>query len=224
MSTTVTPGLAALADRAEALVAGAAGPGRPLLGITGTPGAGKTTLATALVALLDERHGAGWAAYLPMDGFHLANTTLDRLGLRDRKGALETFDSWGFLALLRRAATETGNPVYVPGFDRRVDEGVTGATVVAPGTRLVVAEGNYLLVDQEPWAGVRDVLAACWYCDTSPDERLARLVDRHTRHGRSPEAAEAWARTVDGSNALVIEASRDRADLVVSGVDHRPLA
>ena len=114
-----------------------------------------------------------------MDGFHLSNATLDRLGLRDRKGAVETFDGWGFLALLRRLLAETDHPVYAPGFDRAVDEGVTGQVAVPPSARLVVVEGNYLLVDRQPWAQVADVLAETWFCDTPEAERVHRLVTRH---------------------------------------------
>jgi pantothenate kinase len=157
------------------------------------------------------------AVYLPMDGFHLANSTLDRLGIHDRKGALDTFDGWGFVALLRRVLAETDHTVYAPSFDRNVDEGVAGEIAVPASARIVVVEGNYLLIDQEPWSQVRGLLAGAWFCDAPEEERLRRLIDRHTRHGRSREAAEAWARTVDGANATLIEETRGRAGLIVSG-------
>jgi pantothenate kinase len=153
-----------------------------------------------------------------MDGFHLANSTLNRLGLHDRKGAIETFDGWGFIALLERACTETHHVVYAPSFKRTIDEGVAGEIAIEPEATIVVVEGNYLLVDQEPWSGVRGLLDAAWFCSTPAEERELRLVDRHTRHGRSVEAATIWARDVDGANATLIERSRERADLVLSGV------
>lgn len=206
--------LDALARRALGLVRDGR---RAILAIAGSPGAGKTTLARALVARVDALAGAGSAAYVPMDGFHLANATLDRLGRHDRKGAIDTFDGWGVLALVRRLRTETGHAVYAPSFDRAVDEGVAGAIAVEAGARLVVVEGNYLLVDEDPWALLRAEVDEAWFCATPGDERFARLVDRHTTGGRAPDAAEAWAREVDGANAVLIEGTRGRADLVVAG-------
>ena len=156
--------------------------------------------------------------HLPMDGFHLANATLDRLGLRGRKGAIETFDGWGFVALLERVRRETEHTVYAPAFERRIDEPVAGEIAIEPSARIIVVEGNYLLSDLEPWNRVRDLLAESWFCDTDESERMLRLVRRHTASGRTPDAAHAWATHVDGANARGIEPSRDRADLVVSGV------
>lgn len=210
-------------DELAARIERAATPGiRFLLGITGSPGSGKTTLAKALVGRIEER-APGAAVQLPMDGFHLANSTLDRLGIHDRKGAIDTFDGWGFVSLLDRVRLETDHTVYAPSFHRVIDEGVAGEIAIEPKARIVVVEGNYLLVDQEPWREVRSRLDLVWFCETDTAEREARLVDRHTRHGRSVEAATAWARDVDGVNALLIEASRDRADLIVSGVTGLPL-
>jgi pantothenate kinase len=218
-----------LARRVRARAQHAASDGRILLGITGSPGSGKTTLAGALADELD--HGSDAAAdaepiavHLPMDGFHLANATLDRLGLRDRKGAIETFDGWGFVALPERVRHERDHTVFAPAFDRRVDEPVAGEIPIAASVRFVIVEGNYLLADAGPWRRVRDLLDETWFCDVDEPERMSRLVRRHTEFGRPPEAALAWATEVDGANALGIEASRDRADLAVSGVTWRILS
>lgn len=139
--------LDALVRRAQALIR----PGRRvILGITGSPGAGKTALATQMVERINGGSNGSQvpvAVHLPMDGFHLANASLDRLGNRDRKGALDTFDGWGFVGLLRRVLTETDYPVHAPSFERTADEPIAGELEVPAGTPLVVVEGNYLLVD-----------------------------------------------------------------------------
>jgi pantothenate kinase len=214
LGTTSDGSLDSLTDRAIGL---ATPGGRIIIGIAGSPGAGKTTLAKQLVERINGRPGAPRAVYLPMDGFHLANATLDRLGIHDRKGAIETFDGWGFVALLGRVLAERDHPVYAPSFERTVDEGIAGEIAISDDAEIVIAEGNYLLVDREPWNRIPALLAESWFCATDAGERLDRLVDRHTRHGRSPEAALEWASSVDGANALLIEPTRARADLVVSG-------
>lgn len=213
MSTPLT-GLDQLTARARGLIRPG---GRTLLGLTGSPGAGKTTLAVALVARVNDEVGPGTAVHLPMDGFHLANATLDDLGRRDRKGSLDTFDGWGFVGLLRRLREETDHSVYAPSFHREVDEPVAGEIAIPAGAALVVVEGNYLLVDSEPWNQVQPLLDESWFCVTAAEERLLRLVSRHTEHGRTPEAAAAWATQVDEANARLIESTRERADLLVSG-------
>ena len=186
---------------------------RVIVGIAGSPGSGKTTLATALVEELGEQ-----AAHLPMDGFHLANRTLDRLGRRERKGAIDTFDGQGFVALIERVRREAGHTVYAPSFRREVDEPVAGEIAIEPAVRIVIVEGNYLLAEQDPWIRVRDLLDEAWFCDAPADVRERRLVERHTLGGRSVEAATEFARTVDGSNAQLIERTAHRAHLRVSGV------
>ncbi|MYW21746.1 nucleoside/nucleotide kinase family protein, partial [Streptomyces sp. SID2955] len=110
---------------------------RALLGIAGSPGAGKTTLAENLVRALNG-DGVCRAAHVPMDGFHLADAELDRLGRRDRKGAPDTFDAAGYAALLRRLREETGEVVYAPGFERVLEQPLAGVLPVPPEARLVV--------------------------------------------------------------------------------------
>ncbi len=186
---------------------------RVLLGITGAPAAGKSTLAEWLAVTL-EAEGLP-AVWVPMDGFHLADAALDRLGRRHRKGAIDTFDAYGYLALLRRLRAETGNTVYAPAFERELEQPVAGSIAVPPGARVVVSEGNYLLADPEPWPLVRRELTEVWFSETEHGLRRERLVARHVRFGKAPDAAAAWADEVDEPNARLIAATRDRADLVV---------
>jgi pantothenate kinase len=184
---------------------------RRLLGLTGMPGAGKSTVAARLVEDL-----AGLAILVPMDGFHLANDELVRLGRRDRKGAPDTFDSAGFVALLRRLReAETGVTVYAPRFTRTLEEPIAGAIPVPAEVPLVVTEGNYLLVAEGSWAGVGPLLDEAWFVEAEESVRLARLVARHAAFGKSPDEARRWATGSDQLNAAVVGGTRDRADLVV---------
>nr|WP_308114070.1 nucleoside/nucleotide kinase family protein [Kineosporia corallincola] len=206
------PTLDELATRVLKLAAGRMGE-RVIVGIAGVPGAGKTTLAEKLTAVLAERIGAEQVAHVPMDGFHLADVTLDRLGLRDRKGAPETFDALGYAALLLRLR-ETGDLVYAPGFERTIEQPVAGAIPVPPSVRVVVSEGNYLLLGGD-WERAEDQLDEVWYCHTAEEVRLERLLARHVLFGKTPEFARAWIEQTDQPNARLIEAGRERADLVV---------
>ena len=189
--------------------------GRAILGISGSPGAGKTTLAEHLVRALNGP-GEPWVAHVPMDGFHLADAELDRLGLRDRKGAPETFDAAGYAALLRRLREERdGDTVYAPGFERILEQPVAGAIPVPPTARLVVTEGNYLLLGTGAWRRVRSALDEVWFCALDEDARVRRLVARHEEFGKTHEEAVAWVLRSDQRNAELVAATRDRADLVV---------
>ncbi|MEU3254148.1 nucleoside/nucleotide kinase family protein [Streptomyces sp. NPDC006997] len=187
---------------------------RAVLGIAGSPGAGKSTLAERLVRELNGG-GGPWAARVPMDGFHLADVELRRLGRLDRKGAPDTFDAGGYAALLRRLREESGETVYAPGFERELEQPLAGAVPVVPSVRLVVTEGNYLLLDTGAWRRVRAALDEVWFCELPEPERVRRLVARHERYGKPREAAEAWALGSDQRNADLIAPTRGRADLVV---------
>ena len=198
---------------------------RVLVGIAGAPGVGKTTLAEDLVAALGVALGrpsgddGPLVAHLPMDGFHLADVQLDALGLRDRKGAPETFDGHGYLAMLARLRTRDPATVYVPAFERVLEQPVAAAIAIPAAVRVVVSEGNYLLLDDDPWPRVRSLFDEVWFVDLTDRERVRRLVSRHTEFGKQPAAAEAWALGPDQANADRILASRDRADLVVVAPD-----
>lgn len=198
-----------LTRRVETLLARG---GRRVLGIAGAPGAGKSTLSAELAEAFGPR-----CAVVPMDGFHLAQSELERLGRADRKGAPDTFDAAGYVALLRRLRATADEVVYAPEYRRDLRNGVAGAIGVAPGTPLVVTEGNYLLLDEHGFAPVRGLLDEVWYVEPDEELRLSRLVARHERFGKDPAAARAWAHGPDERNARVIAATRSRADVVVRG-------
>ena len=195
----------ALVRRAAALVADGS---RRLIGITGAPGAGKSTLAQALVEKL-----APDAVLVPMDGFHLAQAQLRRLGIGHQKGAPHTFDALGYLAMLERIRSRSDAVVYAPAFHRDIEEAVAGSIAVPRSASIVVTEGNYLLLDSEPWDRVRALLDEVWYIDGDDVLRRERLVRRHIEFGRTPDAAEAWVSDVDDGNAALISRTRFEADL-----------
>ncbi len=197
-------------QRVEALLARG---GRVILGIAAGPGAGKSTLAQAL-----QQQFSAQCQYLPMDGFHLANRELERLGLRHCKGAPDTFDSAGFVNLLRRVRTQsasTTETIYAPDFDRGLEESIAGSLPVTADKPLVITEGNYLLLDEGPWAGVRALLDEAWFLDLDPAVRYRRLLERHMRYGRSEQAARDWIASTDEPNAIRIDATRHQADWVL---------
>lgn len=207
--------LAELTARARALVATGQ---RSLLGISGAPGAGKSTVCAALLASMGED-----AALVGMDGFHLANDELVRLGRRQRKGAADTFDVDGYVALLWRLRNQSEDVIYAPRFDRGLEEAIGSAVAVRREMPLVLTEGNYLLLEDDGWDQVRNCLDEVWFIDTPAGDRVDRLVARRRLAGESTAAATSWVLDVDQVNAGRVEASRARADLVVRlATDIRP--
>ncbi|WP_433161000.1 nucleoside/nucleotide kinase family protein [Kribbella sp. CA-247076] len=201
---------AAAYERAVGL---AAGRRRALLGITGAPAAGKSTYAEQLTAKLTaDRHQV---ALLPMDGFHLAQSVLEELDQADVKGAPHTFDGYGYVALLRRLKETPDEQIWAPRFDRGIEDSIAASIGIAPDVTLVVTEGNYLLLGEQPWATVRTLLDQCWYVEVPEQLRHERLEARHRRYGRSPEEARARTYGTDERNARLIAASASRADAIV---------
>ena len=197
---------AALVARAHALAQQGE---RRILGIAGPPGGGKSTVARQVVAELGEQ-----ARLVPMDGFHLAQAELVRLGRRERMGAPDTFDAAGYAALLRRLRSHEP-VVYAPEFRREIEEPIAGAIAVPKTTPLVVTEGNYLLLQDEHWAPVRGLLDETWYVETDEELRVQRLIQRHIQFGKTPEYARAWVMRSDEHNAALVAETADRADVLV---------
>lgn len=201
-----------LVDRVRALTVARAG--RTMLGLVGAPGAGKSTLASALEARLADLG----AVVVPFDGFHLAEVTLAGLGLQHRKGALDTFDLDGYAHLLSRLRT-ADSTVYAPCYDRSIEEPVAGAVTVPAKCRLVITEGNYLLADHPAARRAREALDAVWFLELDERTRTERLVRRHIEFGKAPDAAEDWVKGTDQVNADLVAGTRDRADLLVRLLD-----
>jgi len=191
----------AIAERVEAMLAR----GGRVLGIAGPPGSGKSTLADRLLA-----HFGDDAALLPMDGFHYANEELHRLGLAHRKGAPETFDVDGYIDTLERVRRRDRD-VLAPRFHRAIEEPVAGAIRIRSDVRLVITEGNYLLLSMGRWADVAALLDERWLLRPDDAIRRARLVARHEAHGRSATEALSWVDEVDEPNAQLVRSRSIRA-------------
>lgn len=200
---------AAALQRARALLAAG---GRRVLGIAAPPGAGKSTLAAQLLQALGPQ-----VQVLPMDGFHLANSQLQALGRAGRKGAPDTFDAAGYVHLLRRIRQQLpGETIYAPEFRREIEEAIAGAVAVHSDTRLIITEGNYLLLDSTPWDAVRGLLDEAWYLGLDDTERQRRLLERHMRFGRERAEALHWIAVTDEPNARLVAAFKHRADWVIA--------
>ncbi|GAB3046766.1 nucleoside/nucleotide kinase family protein [Intrasporangium mesophilum] len=207
-----SPGLSRLAELAAGLVVDGR---RVVLGVAGAPGAGKTTFVEALIAQVARTRGADWVAHLPMDGFHLADVQLRGLGALSRKGAPDTFDVAGYAHLLERVRSHPDEVIYVPGFERTLEQPLAASLVIAPSAKLVVTEGNYLLLDQEPWIRARAQLHQVWYVAADDEVRVSRLIDRHVQFGKSRDDATEWVMGSDETNAALVVGSADRADRLV---------
>lgn len=188
-------------------------PERRLIGLVGAPGAGKSTVAAELIEALTAQGIT--AVTVPMDGFHLADVSLSRLGRLDRKGAIDTFDGHGYVALLRRLRAERDHTVFAPGFDRELEQPLAGAIAIEPEVQVVITEGNYLLVDVDPWNQVPALLDEVIYVDLDDDQRQHRLRTRHEQFGKTADAAAAWVAEVDEPNAKLIADTAVRADRIL---------
>lgn len=200
-------------DRLIELVLSRAGNApRFVVAIAGAPGSGKSTLAASAAEALRRRGES--TAVVPMDGFHYDDAVLHALDLADRKGAPETFDFAGFRVLLQRIRA-SGADVAIPLFDRAMELSRAAAAIVEADTRLILVEGNYLLLDEEPWRELADLFDLTIYLDVPRAELERRLLERWHSHGRDPVAARRWVEANDMPNAERVICRRRKADIVV---------
>ena len=183
---------------------------RIVLGIAGAPGSGKSTLA----ALLNEALGPEQSVVVPMDGFHLAQRLINGTPLADRRGAIDTFDGWGYANLIGRIAAQEHEVVYAPSYERSIEDPIAATIEVTPTMSVVITEGNYLLVNAYPWRRARELLTEAWFVESDDAVRAERLVRRHVQFGKTPDAARRWVAGPDAANAEFIRATRHRADYI----------
>lgn len=186
---------------------------RQIIGITGAPGTGKSTFASGLADAL----GRERSIVVPMDGFHLANKIIDGTALRDRKGAIDTFDVGGYVSLLQRLRSRDESMVYAPSYRRGLEEPIAASIAVPGDIDFVITEGNYLLSTEPSWHRIRSLVDEIWFVETPHQLRVDRLIARHIAFGMGEEAATAWATGPDETNARYVELTKQLADRHIPG-------
>lgn len=197
-------------DIAAEIVRRGASARRLIVAIAGPPGAGKSTVADALAHALP----AGTAAVVPMDGYHYDDRVLDQIGWRQRKGAPETFDVGGYESLMKRLKAADAD-VAIPIFDRTIELSRAAAAIVPKDVKYILTEGNYLLLDEDPWRALGPLFDVTVYLDVPRAELEQRLIQRWLDHGRTPEAGRAWVDSNDLPNVDRVLTKRRPATLVL---------
>lgn len=187
---------------------------RIAIGMAGGPGTGKSTLAAELVTMLNAVH-PGSAALVPMDGFHMRHAKLEAMGQVDYKGAPHTFEGADFVTFLHHLKAAT-DPVSGPGYSRKIEDVVEDAFTVGAEVKILIVEGNYLLLTEGPWAGVKPLLDYAVFIDVPRELVKARLLKRHGEEGLfTEERNRAHIERNDLPNYDRVCLSQDRADVVI---------
>ena len=181
---------------------------RTLIGIVGKPGAGKSTVVEEIAKRFDPNS----VSIIPMDGFHLSNEELIKLGRRDRKGAPDTFDVEAFNSLIKKVNLNGNVNNEFPIFHREIEASIENEGIVPKESRVVVIEGNYLFSSDHNWDGIFQMLDHTWFIEIDDEVRIERLIARHIRYGKTPKEAEAWSRGSDETNARFIGLTANRAE------------
>lgn len=203
--------LSALVKQARALPSN----GRILIGIAGAPASGKSTLSAQLVEAINEKASGEIAIVVPMDGFHRSNQELKAWGIWELKGIPDSFNAGGFVELLTGLREQTDRTIGCPAFDREVEEPAENAILVKPQHKILIVEGNYLLLQSQPWNLVKPLLDEVWFIDSNIDELEPRLLERHMKGGRNEADARVKMESTDLPNARLIETTRQLADRIV---------
>lgn len=188
---------------------------RVMLGIIGIPGSGKSTLAARLTKRINEFLNQDIAIVVPMDGFHLHNTILSERGLLPVKGKPETFDAAGFVARIKQIAADNQEKIYCPAYDRKLHNPVDNSILVKSHHRIILVEGNYLLLDTAPWSELINFFTETWFVDIPLSTAKERLTKRHTKSGRSHEEAVTKIASTDMPNAELIIKTQQKASRII---------
>lgn len=199
-----------IVEIANTIQANAYDSNRYFVAIAGPPGAGKTTFSHQLECALP----TGSASIVQMDGFHYDNDVLDRLSLRPRKGAPETFDFAGFISILQRLRSSEDD-VAVPVFDRALDVARAGGKVIPQSVKFILVEGNYLLLREEPWRRLADLFDHKISLSVPREELERRLVSRWLEYGFNPDEASRRAGENDMRNVDRVLTGSNAPDVVV---------
>jgi pantothenate kinase len=203
-----------LDDLAKQIVKNGAGTKRYIVAIAGPPASGKTTLAQKLCDDINSKVSGSPCVIVPMDGFHLDNETLDQMGIRHVKGAPQTFDAKGFVELIQRIRRDN-NAVAIPEFNRKLDAVVLGDQSITLDHRIIVVEGNYLLLDESPWDQLKAMFDLSVMLASDDKTLEKRLISRWEKYGHSEIEAKVRASSNDIPNAKYALANSMQADITV---------